>query len=440
MSYEQSRHSGWGGWARRIGPLLVVIVMLAIGCSGSDSSKPSPSPEPSAGDEPALKKRLDRIAAEVADLRGLSPKTEVHYAFISSDELRSRIVEMAEEELPVEETQTYQEILAFLGLLEEGQNLRTILLDLYTEQIVGFYDTEAEQLFVVGDASEMGPIEEITFVHEYTHALQDQHFDLDAFLPQGGPNSDADLARVSLAEGDATAVEIAYVLKSFDAAEALKFLAEAESLQTEAFDAAPRFLQQTLLFPYEAGFEFVNTFESHGDLDRAYADPPQSTEHILHPEAYRLRDEPRVLDLSAISRALEPEWVECDRDVWGELNARIYLETFIGEGAASDAAAGWDGDQYLYLKDAAGRKLWILHSVWDRAEDAGEFWDACVLLGARDDRAWETQGGGEGTRWWANAHRYFFAERSSESTLLIISEDGDAVPRILSVLPEFDGS
>lgn len=431
MLHRERPYSKGGLWTRYLLPWLIVISVLISGCVKDDSPKPALSLKPTA--QNPSEEQLDRIASKVATLRGLSPKTEIRYTFITAEELQRKLMEMVKKELPVEETRIETEILALLGLLEEGRDLRRTLLDLYAEQIMGFYDTEARKLFVVSDAAELGPIEEITFVHEYTHALQDQYFDLEAFLPHDSSNTDLDSARRALAEGDATAVQLAYVREAFNIFDALELLAKADSLQTEKFDAAPRYLQETLMFPYEAGFEFVNTFNSFSDLNRAYAAPPESTEQILHPEAYWIRDEPQPVDLSSVSKALEPDWAEYDGDVWGELKTRIYLETFMEEGATAGVAGGWDGDQYLYLKNAAGRKLFILQSVWDSPADAGEFWAACSILRTGDSKGWRAQDAI--ALWWTMDRRNFFVEWSSNRTLLIISEDEEAIQRILSALP-----
>ncbi len=421
-------------------PLLIVITLLVLGCVNHDSSKPTPSPEPTAQDSSALKKQLDKIASKVAEIRGLSPKARVEYVFLTSDELQSELMDMAEEELPAEETAIQQEILSLLGLLEADQDLRSLLLDLYAEQVIGFYDPAVKRLFVVSETADLGPIEEVTFVHEYTHALQDQHFDLEAFLPEHSANADFDSAKMALAEGDATAVEAAYILKTFNMADAIEFLTEAASMETEKFDAAPRFLRETLMFPYEAGFEFTKTFGSHDELNSAYADPPQSTEQILHPERYRLRDAPQTIDLSMVSRALGPDWTEYDRGVWGELNTRIYLEMHVNAIEAAEAGAGWDGDQYRYLKNTQGRKLFVLHSVWDDPKDGGEFLNACsILIRAEDGGKGKVRMSGPTVQWWENKGVNFYVKWSSDRTLLIITEDESAIANVLSALPDFEG-
>ena len=54
--------------------------------------------------------------------------------------------------------------------------------------------------------------DQITYVHEFTHALQDQYFDLNTLLsPQVEDNPDQALAVTSLVEGDATASMTLYM-------------------------------------------------------------------------------------------------------------------------------------------------------------------------------------------------------------------------------------
>ena len=64
----------------------------------------------------------------------------------------------------------------------------------------------------------------------------------------------------------------------------------------EALQRAPRYLRETSLFPYEDGFAFANRAPRRGRLRRAstppYADPPESTEQVLHPDKYLQREPP----------------------------------------------------------------------------------------------------------------------------------------------------
>ena len=65
-----------------------------------------------------------------------------------------------------------------LGLLPADDSLEQLYLDLLTSQVAGLYDDKTKHMYVVTNTGTIGPIEEITYAHEFTHALQDQRFGL----------------------------------------------------------------------------------------------------------------------------------------------------------------------------------------------------------------------------------------------------------------------
>ena len=87
-------------------------------------------------------------------------------------------------------------------------------------------------------------------------------------------------------------------------------------------------------------------------VNDVYSNLPQSTEQIIHPEKYLEQDEPQDVTLPDLETALGGTWSQLDTDVFGELYMRLYLEAFINTDQATIAAEGWDGDRYVYLKDA----------------------------------------------------------------------------------------
>src|SRR5207249_5807252 len=98
------------------------------------------------------------------------------------------------------------------------------------------------------------------------HALQDQHFDLKKFATPIKDDGDRQLARSAVVEGDGTALMLEFVVQSmgldlkqidnaFDAVG--NQMATAAAATSPEFNRAPRFLRETLLFPYVAGMQFV---------------------------------------------------------------------------------------------------------------------------------------------------------------------------------------
>jgi hypothetical protein len=384
-----------------------------------------------------LEALLDQIEAEVSRLRELSFLGEVDCQFITRDELRERLLEDFAED--IEEINITQELFVFLDLMEEGQNLYNILLDLYSEQIIGLYDYVLDELYVVSDVGEPGPLEEVTLAHECTHALQDQHFDLES-LPAPEDNSDLSLAGDCLVEGDASLLEAIYYWSCLDDVEREVYAQQAAELDHEAFDAAPRIIQENLIFPYVSGVNFVYALWGAGGWDavnQAYSHPPQSTEQILHPEKYYLeQDEPQAITMPDLESALGAGWSLLDSDVLGELNIRIYLETFLGIDSeeAINAAEGWDGDRYVFLKDAEGRKLLVLSSIWDSQTEAEEFFQAYIsLVENKSGGAWTLYLDDIGRKWWETEELSLYLRQQGSEVLIVIAPDEAITRQVLTV-------
>lgn len=391
---------------------------------------------------------LDKIQDDVTSLRELTPLSEVERQSITRDELRARLVEDVDEDTA--EINITGELFVFLDLMEEGQDLYTILVDVYSEQILGFYDYELNRLYIVSGMEGLSVTEtgKVTFAHEYTHALQDQHFDLES-LPEPEDNSDYSLAVTSLVEGDANLATAVYIWYVLDDSERESFFQEGGESGDGAFAAAPRVVQENVLFPYEAGFDFALALFQQGGwqaIDQAYSDPPQSTEQILHPEKYLQRDEPQVVTMPDLESALGAGWSQLDNDVIGELNIRIYLETFVDTSEATKAAEGWDGDRYLFLKDTEGRKLFVLHSVWDSAADAREFFDAyTTFVDKKSGGTWGLFLEEKGTMWWKTEGLSVYLSQRGSEVLLIVAPDesiAEAVrgefPQIFTEIPPYE--
>jgi hypothetical protein len=137
------------------------------------------------------------------------------------------------------------------------------------------------------------------------------------------------------------------------------------------FAAAPLVIQETLIFPYLSGAEFVRNFKERGGTKVLYEDMPLSTEQILHPSAYfGKRDNPTEITLPTLIGAT-PTY----QNTLGEFETRLFLfEHLKDQNEAVRGASGWDGDRYELFDTAGGRGIvWV--TVWDSAVDASEFFD-----------------------------------------------------------------
>lgn len=350
------------------------------------------------GVEPELLRRLE---TQAATLRGLQPTRAVPVQVLS----RGALTALAEQRLPsgsaaapgTESTKRARRfandrtLLVLLGLIDPDLDVADVGRELLTQQVAGVYVPSLGTMIVIqGADAEFGPGEQMTFVHEYTHALQDQHFGLTAF-GQSTENDDGDQARRALVEGDATLLSSLWgrvqlgpdVLRSLSAsasqAEVNSGDRAARAPETTRRRAVPRFIVTQLSFTYSAGAQFAiaayQRSSSFGSLDEVYANPPVSTEQILHPEKYWAGEAPVTVHFRDVATKLGHGWVELESNVLGELDLFQLLDEYGPRAAARAGAAGWGGGRWMLLEHD-GRPAAVLKTTWDSEEDAREFFDA----------------------------------------------------------------
>ena len=127
-----------------------------------------------------------------------------------------------------------------------------------------------------------------------------------------------------------------------------------DSFSSPTYDSAPEFLKEDFLFPYTTGYDFIERFFLDGGwaaVDALYADPPISTEQILHPGRYP-DDPPIRLVAPDLLDALGSDWRELDRDVLGGSGKQqlLTLEEHLPKEQAQIAAEGWGGDYYIAFR------------------------------------------------------------------------------------------
>ena len=326
-------------------------------------------------------RRIDGPYAKVAgeaiprieDVTGLKFKTDPKIEARSRDDVRAFLEKRFREDLPDEEIAGSGAAYRRLGLIPDTLDLRAFMLDLLTEQVVGYYDPETKVLYVVEEA----PPEQagIIIAHELVHALQDQYMSLDSLQLLRGDN-DRQIAAHAVVEGQATIVQIQSMLGGADIATALpggwdrvRDMIRESSSQMPVFATAPRIIQETLIFPYLSGAEFMRTFQQLRPGEAPYGDLPRSTEQIIHSRAYfSERDAPTRVTLPS-PRIGRNRY----QNNLGEFETRIFLYEHVKEqSAAVRGAAGWDGDRYVVIDTPRGDAFaWV--TVWDSPVEAAEF-------------------------------------------------------------------
>ena len=350
----------------------------------------------------ALLAAADDITRQVVALRGLEVRRPIARGVLSRDEIGRKLQARIAKEYTPEEIRVESRLLKRLGMLPPDIDYYGLLLSLLQEQVAGFYDPFARQLYI---ADWLGlELQRPALAHEIQHALQDQHFDLKTWAVPIKDDGDRQLARAALVEGDGTAVMMEFVAQShgFDVGslpdtviEQLgKQISSGAMDQSPIYSKAPRFLRETLLFPYFSGMQFVYALKRTSGwkrVDEAFKSPPDSTEQVLHPEKFLAREHPVAVTAAPIP-SLAPR-TELRRDVLGELEMRVLFAGKLADAEAERAAAGWGGDRMVVYGDAASdaRPVVVINlSTWDTEEDARQAESALRVVmspGARPTKA-----------------------------------------------------
>lgn len=261
------------------------------------------------------------------------------------------------------------------GLLPDTLNLERLMVDLLTEQIVGYYDPKTKVLYIVDSAPE--ELVGITITHELVHALQDQYVNLDS-IQQVARENDRSSAAQAVIEGEAVFEQMSIMLDGNLAAglpggwDRVRQMIREQSSTMPKFSTAPVIVQETVIFPYLGGAEFVRVVKAKRSSRAILADLPVSTEQVLNPDRYLAspRDNPLRVSMPAPRGANEVY-----QNTLGAFETRLLLYEYLRDEPASvRGASGWGGDRYQVVRSPAGEGLvWV--TVWDNGVEAAEFHD-----------------------------------------------------------------
>jgi hypothetical protein len=341
---------------------------MSAGCAGAQQA----DDRIAVSSDPALVDLAARLLPDLARRSGLEIRAPVTLKTRSRQELVHYLQSKLDEELPEPEARATVEAYALFGLVPADLDLRAVLLDLYTEQVAGFYDPDSTALFVLDDQ----PPEalEALLIHELVHAVQDQTADLDRLTdPEQG--NDRSTAAQAAIEGHATLVMLEYLTERArgapvdlgdvpDFGAQIRPALEGMAARFPALAGAPRVVRESLLFPYVEGAGFVQRLWVGSERVAPFgAYLPQSTEQVLTGD----RDDPPVeLDLEVTGGA------PLHSDGLGRLELGVLLDVHVGDGA-SQIATGWGGDRYVLVGGEGGGRGLVWWTVWDGVPERDRF-------------------------------------------------------------------
>lgn len=323
--------------------------------------------------------------ADASSIRKLRVRQNVPCFVHNQEQVKRYLLDSIATKIPKQKIEYEDFVYKALGFIPGDFDYKNGIIELYLSQIGGYYDPDKNHFVMAGWVPAL--MQTTVAVHELTHALQDQYYNLDAFIDMKIENSDALLARSALVEGDATAVMLDYTRKLSGQRPLVKDK-DVEGIMMQnllgvallpAMSSAPKSLQLTLLFPYTSGLRFAHFLLRKGgynEIDKSFARPPRSTEEILHPQKY-LTAEPDFAipsDEEALGAGYANSGAIVYRDVMGEFSISALLAMVDQNNPAiADAAAGWGGDKVVLLNAAGGKMNLIWLTRWDTPQDAQEF-------------------------------------------------------------------
>src|SRR5579859_579798 len=315
-----------------------------------------------------LFRSVDELTKFASEETGLPQKHEVKRTLTTRVAVEKYLTDKFNEDEDAKRMQRGEIVLKKFGLLDRDFDLKPFMLSLLKEQIAGYYDSKSKTVYMLDwiDPETQKPV----LVHELTHALQDQHTDLEKWSDQTPPDvshnvgedndhlakDEMDTARTAALEGQAMAVFLDYSLKPSGRSiiknpELLDQLQD----QTAGEDSpvlarAPLLLSESLLFPYKDGLSFEQDVWMDKGQKAAFAGvldrPPASSWEVMNPRAYEQGKQPPVLSMPDIHRLLDARYKAYDIGQVGQLDLRILAQIFGGDGAARELTPAWDGGIY----------------------------------------------------------------------------------------------
>lgn len=292
--------------------------------------------------------RVLDLVSFVEKERGLRFEHPVQVDFLPDAEFRK---EVTEDDSPSSEDdkaqlESVEAMLRAVGIVHGDIDLDKVGDELVGDGVVGLYRFEDERIIVRGD--KLDDQRRSTLVHELTHALQDQHFDVGDMEPD---DSGAEAALTAVVEADAEDVQDAW--RKTISTERQKALDEADqSAAGEAdFAGVPQVFVELMSFPYIFGPDFLHDVmdaRGRGARDDLLRKPPTTEENIVEPQTYL--DGQGAKDVKAPALHKGEKVVEDSEGDFGMLSLLVVLAERVPWTDAWDAVQGWAGDSTIAFR------------------------------------------------------------------------------------------
>ncbi len=312
--------------------------------------------------------------------RGLDSARAVPGVLLERAALIAQVKRHVERELPAEAIRNEGLTLQLLGFVPTQFDYEAAEYRLLQDQLAGYFEPADGTMYMASDLDDEEA--DATLAHELVHALQDQRWDLrerSKYRPGDGDRSEAVSA---LAEGDATSAMFDVLVARASPGSgktALDMPDDAfvdqirQGMDQSPGGSAPRVMRSSLAAPYIYGTLFVHALRRRGgwdEVNRAWTDPPTTSEQIIHVDKWLAREPPMVVEAPTFA-ALGDGWRVADEDSEGELGARVAFEQWLDDSQAAAVSTGWGGDRCVLLaKGNRAAFAWRLRYDPDGAKES----------------------------------------------------------------------
>ena len=295
--------------------------------------------------------RVEPFVRIVEKERGLDFEHPVRVDFVNSQDFRTALASdtetlRAESQVDPEGTAG---VLRAVGMLDKGIDIRAAARRLDHLGVMVFYSNQHERIWIRG--TKLTPVTKSHLVHELTHVLQDQHFDLrtrSKLLAEQEDTTGLTSFRAVI-EADAIRVEHAWasgLRKEKAAALKRSKAAQERSLKKRGADL-PRVVEVVAGAPYSAGVALISLLdrkEGQHAVDRLFAVPPRTDEQLMNPWTFLDGADAAV---TVRKPRLGKHEKELDAGTLGAADWLLVLAQRIPPLRALDAVDGWGGDSYV---------------------------------------------------------------------------------------------
>lgn len=352
-----------------------------------------------------LEKVVHRSMARVEYVRERTFKEDVQVETMTREEYRETVSDR-------ESNETFNrwndQVWKALFMVGENESSAEALQTVYGGSVTGFYSPAKAKIVLIVPEGEDLQVSEATLVHELTHAMQDQYYDLSSERYTGA-TQDGDLAIDGIVEGEANYVEDRY---SERCGAEWECLSEPESTAGGGDDVHLGILI-TVLNPYSDGPAYVaEMVEEDGwaAVDERMQNPPTSTSQVIHRNDSYATTNVSYEDTAENGWETYPDQGVDGAETVGEASifsmfwyqSRAFgADTFDWEETLFDtsnpyetynyehpSSAGWAGDElYPYRNDEgdAERDGYVWVTEWQTEQDAREFHETYLAMLAAHD-------------------------------------------------------